>query len=86
MTQCLTFQTKADFVQAAFDQVAKIISDHSMPCLDSLTPAISAERCLTHLATVVHDWSYDATKVDAYASVCRKANEDIIEAFGADYE
>lgn len=82
MNQPLTFQTKADFVQAAFDVVAKIISDHSIPCLEALTPAISAERCLTHLATVVHDWSYDASKIDAYADLCKRTNEELIEAFG----
>jgi hypothetical protein len=82
MTQCLTFKTKADFVQAAFDQVAKIVSEHTMPCFDSLTPAISAEKCLYHLAAVAHDWSYDASKIDAYADLCKRTNEELIEAFG----
>ena len=84
MNQLLIFKTKADFVQAAFDQVAKIVSDHAQPCLESLTPAISAEKCLFHLAAVCQDWSYDATKIDAYASLYKQSNFELIEAFGDD--
>jgi hypothetical protein len=78
----LIFKTKSDFVQAAFDQVAKIVSDHAQPCLDALTPAISAEKCLFHLATVAHDWSYDSSKIDAYADLYKQSNSELIEAFG----
>lgn len=80
----LTFQTKADFVQAAFDQVAKIVSDHAQPCIESLTPAMSAEKCLFHLAAVCQDWSYDPSKIDAYAELYKKTNSELIEAFGED--
>ncbi|WP_409449271.1 hypothetical protein [Acinetobacter baumannii] len=51
----LIFRTKAEFVQASFDQVAKIVSDHAQPCLEALTPVISAEKCLFHLAAVASD-------------------------------
>lgn len=61
--QNLTFKTKQEFVQVAFDTVAKIISDHAQPCLEALVPAISAEKCLVHLASVAHDWSYDASVI-----------------------
>ncbi|MCG2901788.1 hypothetical protein ABLT93_07675 [Acinetobacter soli] len=78
----LTFRTKAEFIQAAFDQVAKIVSDHAEPCLEALTPAIAAEKCLMHLALVAHDWSYDASVIDAYADIYKNANSELIEAFG----
>lgn len=78
----LTFKTKTDFIQAAFEQIAKIVSDHAEPCLEALTPAISAEKCLMHLATVAHDWSYDASTIDAYAEIYKNANQELIEAFG----
>lgn len=78
----LVFKTKSEFVQAAFDQVAKVVSDHAQPCLESLTPAISAEKCLFHLAAVAHDWSYDSSKIDAYAELYKQSNSELIEAFG----
>ena len=78
----LVFKTKSEFVQAAFDQVAKVVSDHAQPCLDALTPAISAEKCLFHLAAVAHDWSYDSSKIDAYAELYKQCNSELIEAFG----
>ena len=78
----LTFQTKSDFIQAAFDQVAKIVSDHAQPCLEALTPAISAEKCLFHLAAVASDWSYDSSKIEAYADLYKNSNFELIEAFG----
>ena len=84
MNQPLVFQTKADFVQAAFDQVAKIVSDHSKLCLESMTPAVSTEKCLYHLATVACDWSYDYTKIEAYADLCKRMNLELFEAFGDD--
>jgi hypothetical protein len=78
----LAFKTKSEFIQAAFDQVAKIVSDHAQPCLESLTPAISAEKCLFHLALVAYDWSYDSSKIDAYAELYKQSNSELIEAFG----
>ena len=80
----LTFQSKSDFIQAAFDQVAKIVSDHAQPCLDALTPAISAEKCLFHLSAVASDWSYDSSKIEAYADLYKNSNAELIEAFGGD--
>lgn len=78
----LVFKTKAEFIQAAFEQVAKIVSDHAEPCLEALSPAIAAEKCLSHLALVAYDWSYDASTIDAYADIYKKANQELIEAFG----
>lgn len=80
----LTFQSKSDFIQAAFDQVAKIVSDHAQPCLEALTPAISAEKCLFHLAAVASDWSYDSSKIEAYAELYKNSNSELIEAFGGE--
>lgn len=78
----LSFKTKSDFIQAAFEQVAKIVADHSNHCLESLTPAISAEKCLKHLALVAYDWSYDASKIDAYADILENSNQELLDAFG----
>ncbi|ENV08278.1 hypothetical protein F966_03341 [Acinetobacter higginsii] len=80
----LIFRTKAEFVQASFDQVAKIVSDHAQPCLEALTPAISAEKCLFHLAAVASDWSYDSSKIEAYADLYKNSNSELIEAFGGE--
>ncbi len=80
----LIFRTKAEFVQASFDQVAKIVSDHAQPCLEALTPAISAEKCLFHLAAVASDWSYDSSKIEAYAELYKNSNSELIEAFGGE--
>ncbi len=80
----LIFKTKAEFVQASFDQVAKIVSDHAQPCLEALTPAISAEKCLFHLAAVASDWSYDSSKIEAYADLYKNSNAELIDAFGSD--
>lgn len=82
MNQVLTFKSKAEFIQAAFEQVAKIVSDHAQPCLESLTPALSTERCLVHLAVVAYDWSYDSSVIDALAETYKKTNSELIEAFG----
>lgn len=80
----LVFKTRLEFIQAAFDQVAKIVSDHAQPCLEALTPAISTEKCLVHLAVVAHDWSYDPSTIEAYAHLYKEANSELIEAFGDD--
>lgn len=80
--QVLSFRTKQEFVQVAFDTVAKIVSDNGQNCLESLTCAISAEKCLFHLASVAHDWSYDATLIDAYANLYKSSNQELIDAFG----
>ena len=78
----LSLSSHQDFVQVAFDTVAKIVSDHGQHCLESLTPAISTEKCLMHLAAVAHDWSYDATVIDTYANLYKESNSELIEAFG----
>ena len=78
----LSFSSHQDFVQVAFDTVVKIVSDHGQHCLESLTPAISTEKCLIHLAAVAHDWSYDATVIDTYANLYKESNSELIEAFG----
>ena len=78
----LSFLSHQDFVQVAFDTVAKIVSDQGQHCLESLTPAISTEKCLMHLAAVAHDWSYDATVIDTYANLYKESNSELIEAFG----
>lgn len=78
----LNFSSKQEFVQVAFDTVAKIVSDHGQHCLESLTPAISTQKCLSHLAVVAHDWSYEATLIDTYANLYKESNLELIEAFG----
>jgi hypothetical protein len=31
---------------------------------------------------VAHDWSYDSSKIDAYAELYKQSNSELIEAFG----
>ncbi|WP_369604065.1 hypothetical protein [Acinetobacter baumannii] len=59
-----------------------MVSDHAQPCLEALTPVISAEKCLFHLAAVASDWSYDSSKIEAYAELYKNSNSELIEAFG----
>jgi len=58
----ISFQNNLDFIQAAFNQVAKIVAEHGNPCLEVCCPAESTEKCLEHLAVVASDWSYDYSK------------------------
>lgn len=76
------FEDRQQFIQQAFNEVAKIVSEHGFPCIESSTPAISTEQCLIHLAVVAHDWSYDFTLIDAYAETYKNSNAEIIEYFG----
>lgn len=78
----LSFKTKQDFIQCAFETVAKIVSDHGQHCLEALTPAISTEKCLSHLAFVSYEWSYDPIVIDTYANLYKESNLELIEAFG----
>lgn len=47
-----------------------------------MTPAINTQKCLSHLAFVAHEWSYDATVIDTYATLYKESNSELIEAFG----
>ena len=81
-SQSLTFLNHLDFIQAAFNQVAKIVSEHGNPCLEVCCPAESTERCLEHLAVVASDWSYDYSLIDAHRETYKKANSEIREYLG----
>jgi hypothetical protein len=35
-----------------------------------------------HLAAVAADWSYDPSKIEAYADLYKRSNSELIEAFG----
>ena len=37
----LTFTTKQEFLQCAFNEVARIVSEHGQPCLEAFVPAFS---------------------------------------------
>ncbi|AVN21956.1 hypothetical protein RGN99_002334 [Acinetobacter baumannii] len=78
----IAFQNHLDFIQAAFNQVAKIVAEHGHPCLDVCCPAESTERCLEHLAVVASDWSYDYSLIDAHLETYKKANAEIREYLG----
>lgn len=80
--QNLVFQSSQDFIQAAFNQVAKIVSEHGHPCLDAFVPAKSTEQCLSHLALVCYEWSYDPALIDAYAETYKTANAEFEEYLG----
>lgn len=75
----ISFGPNLDFIQAAFNQVAKIVSEHGRPCLEVFCPAESTERCLEHLAVVASDWSYDPSLIDAHLDTYKKANAEIKE-------
>jgi hypothetical protein len=49
----ISFETRQDFVQAAFNQVAEIIYEHGLPILECGSPAEGTEDCLDHLLTVL---------------------------------
>lgn len=76
------FKSRADFIQSAFDQVAKIVAEHGNPCLEVCCPAESTENCLKHLAVVASDWSYDYSLIDAHLETYKKANAEIREYLG----
>ena len=44
--------------------------------------SLSTEKCLSHLASVCHEWSYDPTVIDTYANLYKESNSELIEAFG----
>ncbi|AKA31715.1 hypothetical protein ABUW_1985 [Acinetobacter baumannii] len=78
----ISFSSNLDFIQAAFNKVAKIVAEHGHPCLDACCPAESTERCLEHLAVVASDWSYDYSLIDAHLETYKKANAEIREYLG----
>lgn len=78
----LSFQSIQDFTQAAFNYVAKIVSEHGHPCLEAFVPAESTEQCLSHLALVCYEWSYDPALIDAYAETYKSANSELQENLG----
>ncbi len=40
----LSFSSNQEFIQAAFNKIAQIVSEHGQPCLDSFVPAFSTEN------------------------------------------
>lgn len=78
------FKDRQEFIQAAFNEVAKIVSEHGNACLEACVPAIPTERCLEQLALVAADWSYDYTKIDAYLDTYKKSNAEILEYLGGE--
>ncbi|MGQ1212112.1 hypothetical protein ACT41I_12740 [Acinetobacter baumannii] len=76
------FFDRQSFVQASFNEVARIVAEHGHPCLDVCCPAESTERCLEHLAVVASDWSYDYSFIDAHLETYKKANAEIREYLG----
>lgn len=78
----IIFVSTQEFIQAAFNQVAKIVAEHGNPCLEVCCPAESTEKCLEHLAVVASDWSYDYSLIDAHLETYKKANAEIREYLG----
>jgi hypothetical protein len=75
----ISFETRQDFVQAAFNQVAEIIYEHGLPILECGSPAEGTEDCLDHLLTVLNDWSYNSEKVVIYLDFFTESNRVIRE-------
>ena len=78
----LVFQDQQEFIQAAFNKVAQIVSEHGQPCLDSFVPAFSTENCLEHLALVASEWSYDYTFIDAHVQIYKTTNQEFKDSMG----
>lgn len=78
----LSFSSNQEFIQAAFNKVAQIVSEYGQPCLDSFVPAFSTETCLEHLALVASEWSYDYTLIDAYAQIYKTTNQEFKDSMG----
>lgn len=78
----IVFNSNQEFIQAAFNQVAKIVSEHGQPCLEAFVPAFSTEQCLEHLALVASDWSYDYSVIDAYGQSYKISNAELKEEMG----
>ena len=78
----LTFNTRQEFIQSAFNEVARIISDHGQPCLEAFVPAFSTEQCLEHLAFVASEMAYDYSLIDVYADLYKKTNAELKEEMG----
>ena len=78
----LSFSSNQEFIQAAFNQVAKIVSEHGQPCLEAFVPAFSTEQCLEHFALVASDWSYDYSVIDAYGQSYKISNAELKEEMG----
>lgn len=81
----LVFNTKSEFIQAAFEQIAKIVSDHGAEILECSVEATDTQACLSHLSTVALSWSYDPSLIDALEETFKKANEELQEYLG-DFE
>lgn len=73
------FETRQEFLQVSFNEIARIVSEHGHPCLDVCCPAESTERCLEHLAVVASELSYDSSFIDAHLENYKKANAEIRE-------
>lgn len=78
----LSFSTKQEFLQTAFNEVARIVSEHGQPCLEAFVPAFSTEQCLEHLALVASEWAYDYSVIDAYGQTYKIANQELKEEMG----
>lgn len=75
----IVFLDRQSFIQAAFNEVARIVSEHGNAAVESCVPAIPTERCLEQLAVVASDWSYDYSVIDAYLDTYKKFNAEISE-------
>lgn len=82
MNEQIVFKSRPEFIQAAFEQVAKIVSDHGEQILECSVPAFDTEKCLKHLSLVALAWSYDPSVIDALEELFKKSNEEIQDYFG----
>ena len=78
----LAFNSKQEFLQSAFNEVARIVSEHGQPCLEDFVPAFSTEQCLEHLALVASEWAYDYSVIDTYGQLYKISNAELKEEMG----
>ncbi|PTV56494.1 hypothetical protein DBL04_03860 [Acinetobacter seifertii] len=49
----IVFEDKQSFTRAAFNEVTRIVTQHSASVLECLAPTFNTQQCLEHLAFVV---------------------------------
>ena len=77
--QTYTFQTHHAFVQAAFDQVAKIVGSNGDEIITGGNCSPSTETCLFHIEQVCIRWGYDASRITALYELSRDENANLKE-------
>ena len=77
--QTYTYPNYQAFVQAAFEQVAKIIGNNGEEIITGGNCSPSTENCLFHIEQVCIRWGYDASRITALYELFRDENAQLKE-------